>query len=523
MRFLITVAATALFVSACCEPLIPKQTTQPKPPLPALPDADEVVKDAPIPFVINSIPSSNTVSFRFVFTSGSTDDPKGKKGLSLLTAALITQGGTQDLSYSKIVDNLFPTAASVDFDMDRDQTVFYGRVHKDHLKKYYKIFSDILLFPRLSQKDFDRIKEQQKSALTLNLRGNDDEELGKAALALAMYGDHPYGAPVLGTKSGIEAITLDDIKKHRNSIMCRSRLTVGLAGAVTDEFIQQVRADMEKLPRDCTAPPALPDVPETKGRKVLLVEKPTAESTAISIGFPIDVTRGQPDYAALKLVEAYFGQHRTFAGRLQLVIRMKRGFNYGNYAYSEYFEQEGQDRIPKTNMSRRAQHFSIWIRPVKDVDKHFVLRMALDELEKLIRDGISQKILDKTRTYIKRYYRTFAQTEQRTLGYALDDHFYGQDKPYFEKLFADLDALSVTDVNTAIKKHLTADNLNIAMVTKDAQKLASLLASDAPSKVTYTSEKPAEILKRDAQIEVKKLNIKKDDITIIKVDSIFEK
>ena len=34
-----------------------------------------------------------------------------------------------------------------------------------------------------------------------------------------------------------------------------------------------------------------------------------------------------------------------------------------------------------TNIGRRQQHFSIWIRPVRDQDKHFVLRMAIGELD----------------------------------------------------------------------------------------------------------------------------------------------
>jgi zinc protease len=258
------------------------------------------------------------------------------------------------------------------------------------------------------------------------------------------------------------------------------------------------------------------------GREVLLVDKPSAGSTAISIGFSIDGRRGQDDYAALKLIEAYFGQHRTFSGVLQKSLRVKRGFNYGNYAYCEHFVQEGWQRIPATNISRRQQYFSIWIRPVKDADKHFALRLALRELERLVADGISAVDFEKTRTFVKRYYRTFNQTEQRQLGFALDDAYYGDETAYFEKLFADIDALTVDDVNAAVRKYLTADDLFVAAVTKDAAGFKEALAANAPSPVTYASPKPEEVVAEDEQVKVLELGIPADSIEIIGVDKIFE-
>ena len=69
-----------------------------------------------------------------------------------------------------------------------------------------------------------------------------------------------------------------------------------------------------------------------------MVEKDT-RSVAYSMGFPIDVKRGHPDYPALLVAQAYFGQHRTSGGRLYKRMREIRGLNYGDYAYIEYFPQ----------------------------------------------------------------------------------------------------------------------------------------------------------------------------------------
>ena len=147
---------------------------------------------------------------------------------------------------------------------------------------------------------------------------------------------------------------------------------------------------------------------------------------------------------------------------------------------------------------------------------------ALSELDALVQNGITQEILDRTRTFMKRYYLTFAQTEQQRLGFAIDDRFYGQDTRYFETLFAALDELTVDEVNITIKKHLTSEKLFIAMVTRDAEKLADAIAADTPSPVTYNSAKPKDVTDHDNEIQGIKLNIPRDSITIIPVNKIFE-
>ncbi len=520
----ILIASALLFTAGCCEPLTQKAPTTPKPMVAEPAPADDVAAVPPAAFPIVLLPSdtSSSVSLRFVFNSGSSGDPESKRSITELTARLMARGGTEELAYPELAKKLFPMAADIDVQIGREQTVFYGRVHRDHLEEYYGLIRDVLLMPRLDEADFSRISQKMTSELTLALRGNDDEELGKAALASFMYEGHPYGPPTIGTESGIAAVTLEDVKAHRAEAFCDARLTIGLAGAVTKEFAEKVREDMKALPRCKTLPPDIQNAPAAKGRRVLLVDKPTAESTAISIGFPVSVRRGEPDYAALKLVEAYFGQHRTFAGVLQKAIRVHRGFNYGNYAYSEYFEQDGWQRIPRTNTARQKQHFSMWIRPVKDVDKHFVLRLAIRKLEELVDKGISEEDFSKTRKFMKRYYLTFAQTEARKLGFALDDQFYGQDASYFDMLFKGIDSLTAAGVNEAIKKHLTKDNLFIAMVTKNATELRAAIAADTPSPVTYIAQKPDHIVAEDKTITEMKLGIPEDAVTIIKVSEIFK-
>ncbi|HEX9137986.1 MAG TPA: hypothetical protein VF905_13725, partial [Nitrospirota bacterium] len=57
--------------------------------------------------------NSPLISFRILLHAGSINDPKGKEGLNELTALMIGQGGTKDMTYKQIVDTLYPWAASI--------------------------------------------------------------------------------------------------------------------------------------------------------------------------------------------------------------------------------------------------------------------------------------------------------------------------------------------------------------------------------------------------------------------------
>ena len=46
---------------------------------------------------------------------------------------------------------------------------------------------------------------------------------------------------------------------------------------------------------------------------------------------------------------------------------------------------------PEPNLARRQQIFHIWVRPVEQRNGMFGLRIALYELDKLVREGLSEK------------------------------------------------------------------------------------------------------------------------------------
>ena len=465
-------------------------------------------------------PDSPIVNLRIVFRTGSIDDPPGLHGLNALTALMIGAGGTETLAYDELAETLYPWSASISAQSDKEVTTVTGRVHRDHLEPFYAIFRDLILAPRFDPADFERNRDRLRNAVVSTLRGNDDEELGKEALNALLYRGHPYEAPTLGTELGLEAITLDDVREFHAQRYTRGNFLAGAGGGYPEGFLARVETDLrDNLPEGGGEPAELPAPRVLEGVELLVVEK-QAIATAISIGFPIGLTRADDDFYPLLVANSYFGEHRTFNGLLMNVMRGQRGLNYGDYSYIENFIQAGGSRMPVPNIPRRQQFFSIWIRPVPHHNAHFALRQAMRELQRLVEQGLSQEDFEATRDFLLNYSQLYVQTTNRRLGYLMDARFY--DSGFLvDEIRARLPELTVDDVNAAIRRHLRFDDLGVAVVTSNAEAFVERLLAGEPSPPTYNTAVGENILAEDAEIIEYPIPFNMERVQIVPVREMF--
>jgi len=470
-------------------------------------------------------PNSPLVTIRVALRAGAINDPAGKEGINALTAELIGSGGTKELTYSQVMEKMYPWASNISSQSDHELTTFTGNVHRDHLGEFYKLFSALVLSPRFDPADFARVKEDAVNYLVNTLRSTDDENLGKEALNAFMFEGQPYGTTENGTVAGINAITLDDVKMYYAKTYTQANLWVGLAGGYPDGFAERVRGDFSKAPAGEAKTVALPAPPAIDGMEVMVVQKP-ARAYAVSMGFPINVTRKDRDYYALMVANSYFGEHRTFNGVLMNKLRGDRGFNYGDYSYIEKFTggTGSGNAFPNVNTPLRQQYFSIWLRPIPPGSTHFAIRNALYELKKLVDKGMSAEDFEATRKFVTNYSKLWASTASRRLGYVMDSEFYGT--PYFiDRIEQELKTLTVGEVNAAIKKYLTAENVKIAVVV-DAGKgneFFEAMANNTPTPMTYDSPKPQNIMDEDKIIESFPLKVNRAKSKVVDSKDLFEK
>ena len=460
------------------------------------------------------------IRFKLLFAAGSAHDPKGKEGLAALTAMMIGSAGSSERKIDEVNKALFPFAGSFNEQTDKEMTTFTGSIHKDNWSRYLDIAMPMLLAPGFRDDDFRRLKDALRNALQVDLKDNNEEEFGKERLQTNVFAGTPYGHPVLGTAKGIDAITLDDVKNFYRSAYTQGAVKVGMSGDVSEAMIAAMQKALARLPAGPGLPATVAPVgKQARGLEVEIIEKNT-RATAISFGLPIAVTRAHPDFPALWMAKTFLGEHRASNAHLYQRIRELRGMNYGDYAYIEAFPRGMFQFFPNPNLGRKAQLFEVWIRPVAPENAHFALRIALAELDKVIQNGLTKEQFEITRGYLMKNVFVMTATQDQQLGYALDSQWHGT--PEFTKLMRDgLSRLTVDSVNAAMKQHLSAQNLSVVMITKDAAGLRDKLVADTFSPIKYDAAKPKDVLDEDQLIGSRRLKISADAVKITPAAQVF--
>ncbi len=449
------------------------------------------------------LPNSNKVVIKLMFRNGSISDESGKEGINQAVSELVVQGGTRELSYSEIQDRIYPMAARYGVSSDKEVTVFSFEVHQDYLDEFYPILKGLILTPRFAEEDFSRVMVNQQNYVDQVIRASSDEDYSKVALEDLLFRGTNYQHMKQGTSDGVASITLADVRAHYQNLFTRNNLTIGIAGNYSDGFLQQLVQDMTALPD------SLPEIPEPgkarspNGIEVEIVAKEGAFGSVIFTGFPLDLTRADDDFAALMVANSYLGEHRKSYSRLYEKIREQRSMNYGDYSYIEWYENGGRNMLPPSGVPRSSNYFSMWVRPVQIAAQlqlqypelagieighaHFALRMIVKELAVLVENGLSVEDFEATRDFLLSYTKLYAQTPASRLGYLMDSQFYGRED-YLLELDALLAALTLEDVNEAIRKYWQTENMFVTIITdvSEAQPLAESLLNNLSSPMSYS-------------------------------------
>jgi zinc protease len=432
-------------------------------------------------------------------------------------------------------------AANYYSSVDKEVSIFTFEFHKDWMEKFYPIMIGLITNPSFSQADFDRVIRNQQSYVDQVIRASSDEEYSKKAFEDFLFRGTNYQHMIQGKSVSVASITLEDVKNQYKKFFIKNNLMIGIAGDYPESFLEKLKTDLGKLPETNPSIPSTPVIKMPNGIDVEIIAKEGAFGSAIFGGYPLSITRADDEFAALMVANSYLGEHRKSYGKLYQMIREQRSMNYGDYTYIEWYDNGGGNMLPPSGVPRHSNYFSLWIRPVQiakqlkmqyaELDSievghaHFALRMALREMDKMIKNGISQEDFEATRKFLESYIKLYIQSPGQQLGYLMDSRMYGRFN-YIEELGNLLSILTLDDVNQAIKKYFQIENMKITIVTdvSEAEPLAKSLKENLPSPMSYSNTVkaglPEEVLKEDMQTEDFKLNVK--EVSIIDSEDTFK-
>lgn len=401
---------------------------------------------------------------RLTFAAGSSKDNTAY-GLASLTNAMLNEG-TGALNASDIATQFENLGARFSSGSYRDMAVVSLRSLSDPKLSApaLELFSTVTAKPSFPANSLARIKNQLLAGF--EYQKQDPGTLASLALFEQLYGQHPYAHPSSGTAESVPAISAQQLRDFHRTYYSAENAQIALVGDLT---LAQAKAISEqvtaRLPRGAAA--AITPEPHATAASHTHIEFPS-EQTHIMLA-QLSVKRGDDDYPALFLGNQILGGG-GFGTRLMEEVREKRGLTYGIYSGFSPMQATGPFMI---NVQTRAQLSEATLQLVQDLLRDYISNGPTEtELADAKRESLGSFPLS-------------AASNSAIVGQLAAIGFYDMPLSWMSDFMQDLQALSVTDVHEAFKRHLDPEQLVVVTAGPHVEQ------QPLPEPVERSSQAPA--------------------------------
>ncbi|WNG33327.1 insulinase family protein [Archangium violaceum] len=388
------------------------------------------------------------VAFSAKVRGGALGDPEGKEGLSALTAELLQKGaGKRDAQqFAEAVDSV---GGALSVSPGREALDVYGQFMARDTALMVELLSDMLMRPRFDAAELDKMRERMVSELAAQKDGDLRGLIGTYFQAFH-FGAHPYGRPMSGSESSLATLKREDVLAYAKAQMGGERLILSVVGDFdAKKLAKQLEAALGGWARASTPAPVAPPTQPTKGRRVLLVDKPDATQTYFWAG-NTGISRTDPSRVDVNLANTVLGGR--FTSLLNTALRVKSGLTYGAASAVMANTQPGPFAISsytKTESTGQA------------------LDMALEVLSSYRKQGMDEATLASAKAYVLGQFPPTLETGLQIASKLSELAFYGLDASDVDEFAAKVGSADKARIQAAIQRVVPAqEDLTLVLIGK---------------------------------------------------------
>jgi zinc protease len=397
------------------------------------------------------------VSFTIAERTGAQEDPQGKEGLFRMTSRLIRRTGA-GLSPEDLDLRIDSLGGALGVEVGQSAATFQGTVISRSLDAFSELLVDVIAKPGLTENEFGKLKRETLAELVESR--DHDRDLVQRWFGRKLFAGHPYGRTVSGTEGSVTSVSRDDVASLYALVTTSNNLVFAFAGDIEAARANSIADRIAAaLPAGEMRQDSVPEPVMRRGRHLVIVDKPERTQTQILMGC-LGTHPHDADHLALHVGNTIFGG--TFTARLMQEVRAKRGWSYGAYSSAPY--------------DRRRRSFTMWTFP-KASDAAACIALELELLEKWVSGGVTPKELAWAKRYLVRSHAFAVDTATKRVGQTLDEVVYGLPAGYHAEYTERIRALSLEDVNAAIRARITPDDLLVTVVGTAPEIESSLKAA----------------------------------------------
>ncbi len=286
------------------------------------------------------IPHQHSANIGLWVGAGSRDEGEEARGSTHFLEHLLFKG-TRTRGAKEIAERIDYLGGDFNAATAKQYTCYYGHCFEQDVAPSLELLSDMVTGARLDPVDMEM--ERGVILEELSMYNDDASEVAHENIVSMVFGEHPLGRPVGGTRESVQALANERLIHHYSTMYRPSELVVTAAGAVDhDRLCEQVQSELDRGGWDLRAA-AEPEPRRTAAPIVAVppsnryVERPVEQSAVILAAPSFDLFDDRR--RALFAMNAILGGGTS--SRLFQKIREERGLAYSTYSFPSLFPEGG--------------------------------------------------------------------------------------------------------------------------------------------------------------------------------------
>ena len=282
-----------------------------------------------------TIPGVRSIAFGAWVRAASVHEPRDRMGVSHLLEHMVFKG-TRSRSAHQIALALETLGGSLDAYTAREHTAYQARALDAHLSTAADVVGDLVFQPLLRADDL--ALERKVVLEEISTVEDTPDDLVFELHNEAMWGAHPYGYQILGTRETVSALGVRELRELHTRAYNPPQMVVACAGNVQHEALLDVlqRTGWSDIKRGDDRPLDAPALTRSEPT-VQHVEREGAQ-THIVFGSPT-VAYGDPRRYAAALVDTILGG--GMSSRLFQRVREELGLAYDVHTFQTFHPDTG--------------------------------------------------------------------------------------------------------------------------------------------------------------------------------------
>ena len=378
------------------------------------------------------MPGVRSVALGTWVRAASLHESPEKMGVSHMLEHMVFKG-TPTRGAKELALALEVLGGSLDAYTAREHTSYQAKVLDEHLPQAADVLADLLFRPVLRASDLALERKVVLEEISTVEDTPDDLvfELHNAQL----WGAHPYGYSILGTRETVSALEQSDLRALHSRAYHPEQIVVAAAGNVQHDTLLDTleSTGWAEIPRG-GLPALRSPAPIVQAPGAMHFERDTAQ-THIVIG-TMAFAHNDPRRYAMSMIGMLFGG--GMSSRLFQRVREELGLAYSVYSFQSFHEDTGMHGVYVGTTPETA-------RAAVDVIN--------DEMEKLASNGLSEEDMTAGKSQLKGQITLSLESPTSRMYRAAGVELYGEPYRTLDEVLALVDAIDTETVAAICKTY----------------------------------------------------------------------